>query len=129
MRDSMPKTRPASFGRFNCNRRRGFTLVEMLISVALVMLMMVMFAQIFQFASSSVGKMRGIAENDQRSRTLQTVIKADLDKRTYRWVYPFAANENPGAATSNIANRQGYLYISENNPFNPLDDVLQFTVM
>ena len=111
------------------SHRIGFTLIEMLVSVTLVLIMMVLFAEVFQMAGGSIGKMRGLAENDQRSRTLQTIIKADLDKRTFRWVFPFAANENIGAAGSNIANRSGYFYISENNPNNDLDDVLQFTVM
>ena len=108
---------------------RGFTLVEMLVAVALVLLMMGMFAEVFQIAGGSIAKTRGLAENDQRSRTLQTIIKADLDKRSFRWVYPFAANESASATESNIGNRQGYFYISENNPYNSLDDVLQFTVV
>ena len=107
----------------------GFTLVEMLVAVTLILVMMTLFAEVFQIASSSMSKTRGISENDQRSRTLQTIIKADLDKRTSRWVYPFAANEDPGAPESNIGKRQGFLYYSENNPFNDLDDVLHFTVM
>ena len=107
---------------------RGFTLVEMLVAVTLVLLMMSMFAQVFEIAGSSIAKTRGLAENDQRSRTLQTIIKADLDKRSFRWVYPFAAGEDLSAPESNSGNRQGYFYVSENNPYNSLDDVLQFTV-
>jgi prepilin-type N-terminal cleavage/methylation domain-containing protein len=110
-------------------RRAGFTLVEMLVAVTLVLLMMTMFAQVFQMAGSSISKQRGLAENDQRSRTLQTIIKADLDKRTMRWVYPFAAGEDVSAPESYIGKRQGYLYISENNPTNKVDDNIQFTVM
>jgi len=110
-------------------RISGFTLVEMLVAVTLVLVMMVLFAEVFQIAGGAISKTRGIAENDQRSRTLQTIIKADLDKRTMRWVYPFAASEDPAAPESNIGKRQGFVYISENNPFNDLDDVLQFTVM
>lgn len=106
----------------------GFTLIEMLISIALVLVMMILFAQVFQMAGGSIGKMRAIAQNDQRARSIQTVIKADLDKRTFRFVYPFAANEDITAPVARIAKRQGYLYISENNPYNSLDDVLQFTV-
>ena len=110
-------------------RPSGFTLIEMLVAVTLTLVIMVLFAEVFQVASSSMSKTRGISENDQRARTLQTIIKADLDKRTFRWVYPFAASENPSAPESNIGKRQGFLYYSENNPFDDLDDVLQFTVM
>lgn len=108
--------------------RPGFTLVEMLISVTLVLLMMSMFAQVFQMAGSSISKQRGLAENDQRSRTLQTIIKADLDKRTFRWVYPFAARESTTAPETRMTQRQGFFYISENDPANTLDDVLHFTM-
>ena len=106
----------------------GFTLVEMLVAVTLTLLMMTLFAQVFQMAGSSISKQRGLAENDQRSRTLQTIIKADLDKRTNRWVYPFAAGEDVSAPESYIGKRQGYLCISENNPTNKVDDTLQFTM-
>ena len=109
----------------------GFTLVEMLISVSLVLLMMSMFAQIFQIAGDSLSKQRGLAENNQRSRTMQTIFKADLDKRTMRKVLPFAAGEGSGATVGpevEFNKRRGYFYISENNPTNSLDDKLQFTV-
>lgn len=109
--------------------RYGFTLVEMLVSVTLVLLMMTMFAQIFQMAGGSISKQRGLAENDQRSRTLQTIIKADLDKRTNRWVHPFAAGEDVAAPESYVGKRQGYLYISENDPTRSDDDLIQFTVL
>jgi prepilin-type N-terminal cleavage/methylation domain-containing protein len=109
--------------------RPGFTLVEMLVAVTLVLLMMSMFAQIFQMAGGSISKQRGLSENDQRARMLQTVIKADLDKRSFRWVYPFAANEDANANESAVTRRQGFFYISENDPSNSLDDVLHFTML
>ena len=58
--------------------RGGFTLVEMLVALALVMLMMTMFATIFQMATGSATKQRIIAESDQRSRQLTTVLRADF---------------------------------------------------
>lgn len=109
--------------------RAAFTLVEMMVAVTLVLIMMTMFAQVFQVAGGAISKQRGLAENDQRSRTLQTIIKADLDKRSFRWVYPFANNEDPTAPESYMTRRQGYFYISENNPYCGTDDVLQFTVV
>lgn len=109
-------------------RSSGFTLVEMLVAVTLVLIMMTMFAQVFQMAGSAISKQRGLAENDQRSRTLQTIIKADLDKRTMRYVYPFAANEDVSAPESYIGKRQGFLYISENNCNSKIDDILHFTI-
>lgn len=110
------------------SRRAGFTLVEMLVAVALVLLLMSMFAQVFQIAGNTMSKQRGIAENDQRSRTLQNVIKGDLDKRTFRLVVPWVNQENGQLPEAEGPQRQGYLYISENDPASETDDFLQLTV-
>lgn len=110
------------------SRRAGFTLVEMLVAVALVLLLMSMFAQVFQIAGSTMSKQRGIAENDQRSRTLQNIIKGDLDKRTFRLVVPWVNQENGQLPEADGPLRQGYLYISENDPASETDDFLQLTV-
>lgn len=112
------------------NRRPGYTLVEMLVAVALVVLMMSMFAEIFGLAAGSISTQRGIAENDQAARTLTTVIRGDLDKRTFRILVPFFRREGSGNGVppNPFSPRQGYFYISENDPNNDADDVLQFTV-
>jgi prepilin-type N-terminal cleavage/methylation domain-containing protein len=106
------------------SHRRGFTLVEMLVSVALVLLMMSMFATIFQVAVGLMTRQRGLAENDQRQRLTDTLLRSDLDKRTFRDVIPFVG-QTTGA--SDIG-RKGYLHISEGDPFDDTDDVLQLTV-
>lgn len=108
--------------------RSGFTLVEMLIAVTLVTLMMTLFASLFGMAGSLMSKQKGIAENDQRARTLVTLLKTDLGNRTFKEVAPFAAGENTAAATANMSERQGYLCISENATGDDTDDVLQLTV-
>lgn len=107
----------------------GFTLVEMLVSVALVLLMMTLFAQVFQIAAGTVSTQRGIMENDQRARSIQTIITKDLNNRTYRYVWPWAARPTGYTDTVNTeeSDMLGYFYISENNPFDDTDDVLQFT--
>lgn len=113
--------------------RGGFTLVEMLVAVALVSLMMSLFAGVFQIASATMAKQKGISENDQRARTLVTILRSDLKYRTFTLLAPFGATT---AAPNNTAtpldtddtSRKGYFYISENDPNNDADDVLQFTV-
>lgn len=110
------------------NLHAGFTLVEMLIAVAIMLLMMSMFAEIFQLAGSTITTQRGIAENDQRSRSIQTIITSDLDKRSFRYVMPWAVGEDSTLGETNAALRKGYIYISENSPLNDLDDILQFTI-
>lgn len=109
-------------------QRRGFTLVEMLVAVALVLLLMTLFAQVFQIAGSSVSTQRGLMENDQRARSVQTLLKGDLDKRTFRYLVPFTVNEDLTSSGAKLAQRRGYFYISENVVGNDTDDVLAFTV-
>jgi prepilin-type N-terminal cleavage/methylation domain-containing protein len=115
--------------------RRAFTLVEMLVAVALVLLMMTMFAEIFTLATGSMSKQKGIAELDQRQRMTSTLLRADIQDRTFIKVYPFhpadsstfvSAQNRPINIPSGL--RQGYFYISENDPENDLDDVFQLTV-
>ncbi len=106
----------------------GFTLVEMLIAVGLVLLIMTMFASIFQIATESLSKQRGLAENDQRARLLSTIIRADLEKRTFRDVIPFAHNQDTSQLGGQLVRRSGYWYYAENDPSDDTDDVLQFTV-
>ncbi len=108
--------------------RSGFTLIEMLISVALVLLMMTMFAQIFSAATASVAKQRVISENDQKARSLSTVIRGDVAKRTFTNPFPFYPNEDSATSPTEFGNRAGYIYINTNDPASYSDDVLQFTV-
>jgi type II secretory pathway pseudopilin PulG len=148
------------------NARRGhggFTLVEMLVSVALVVLMMGIFASAFQIATGVMLRQRGVAENDQRARSIVTMLQGDLQKRTYRQRSDAVTHTLFSGGTpleinvANTANRnalgivplhpdyfidgiggkgravdaereRGYLYISENDPANDADDVIQFTV-
>ncbi len=109
--------------------RSGFTLIEMLVSVTLVLLMMVMFGEVFQLATGSVSKQRIMADNDQNARTLVTVLRADLDKRTFRTVVPFFPNESSATSVTPFRDkREGYFYINCNSAGDGTDDVLQFTV-
>jgi type II secretory pathway pseudopilin PulG len=109
---------------------RAFTLIEMLIAVTLVLLMMVLFAEIFSLAANSMNLQRGISENDQQVRTLTTVLRNDLQKRTFRNCVPFFPDESIDDENSSYSfgNRAGYFYISINDPANGRDNVLQFTI-
>ena len=108
--------------------RAGFTLIEMLISVTLVLVMMTLFAQIFGIATESMSTQRGIAENDQRARSVTTILRNDLDKRTFRYVMPYYVGEDTTASVTPASARRGYFYVSTNDPDDYLDDILQFTV-
>ncbi|MFM9964116.1 MAG: type II secretion system protein J [Planctomycetaceae bacterium] len=107
----------------------GFTLVEMLVSVTLVLLMLVMFGEVFQLATGSVSKQRIMADNDQNARTVVTVMRGDLDKRTFRTLIPFFTNESSATSVTPFSSkREGYFSINCNDPGDGTDDVLQFTV-
>tara|TARA_R110002111_G_scaffold262702_1_gene340343 strand:- start:48952 stop:50523 length:1572 start_codon:yes stop_codon:yes gene_type:complete len=115
--------------------RDGFTLIEMIVSVALVLLMMLMFTQIFQILSAAMTTQRGISENDQRERLLTTVLQADLDNRSFQYLLPYSDNtsfpvkpDDPRSPLFHKEDRQGYFYISENDPNDDTDDFIQFTV-
>jgi hypothetical protein len=97
----------------------------MLVTLALTLIMMILFAQIFQITASFASRHKGIAENDQSARNLTTLLKTDLQNRTMRFVAPF----HPGMpALPDDPSRQGYFYYSENSPIDDTDDILQFTV-
>lgn len=121
--------------------RHGFTLVEMLVAVTLVLLMMTMFAEIFTLATGSMSKQKGLAELDQRQRLTSVLIREDIQDRTFRLMYPYTSRLNPlnglpaddgvpspVGTNYGFGTRQGYFYISENDPDNDADDILQFTM-
>jgi len=100
----------------------------MLISVTLVLMMMTLFAQIFGLAGDAMNLQRAIADNDQQVRTFTTVMRADLQKRTFRTLAPYHPAEALEFSTIPFSERQGYLYLSLNDPNNAIDNLLQFTV-
>lgn len=108
--------------------RRGFTLVEMLISVTLVLLMMTLFSSIFQMATSSMTTQRGVAATDQKARAFTTNLKADIAKRSVTFMQPYYPTESPSVGATPFGDRAGYFYISTNDPISDQDDFFQFTV-
>ena len=122
-------------------QRSAYTLVEMLVATGLTVLMLTLFLTIFQMATQAMTIQKGMSANDQKARLLQTMLRSDLngDKfdrsnptkqracRTFRKLVPYGAGENSQPNFSD-SDRCGYFYISENDPDNDTDDVLQFTV-
>lgn len=122
--------------------RRGFTLVEMLVATALVMLIMLLFARIFEEAISTVRAQRSIIANDEKARAVSQMLRSDLNRATYR------ASVGRGASTGNPLgiiesprgivplvpgdrvdpHQRGFIYYSENDPNDAGDDVLHLTV-
>ncbi len=108
----------------------GFTLVEMLVATALVVVMMLLFAQVFQTASGLISNQKGMAELDQNVRTMTTLLRGDIGQRTFRDIVPFPSG--PGVDTNThpelMPLRRGFFYIAENDFDNPADDVLHLTI-
>ena len=117
-------------------RRGGFTLIEMLVSTALVMLIMVLFAQIYAAATSTIREQEGNSKNDQKARSVDIVLQSDLKNRTFRGIPSdrFPRRVGPAGLIPLQANfpvtpfQAGYFAISENDPGCDTDDVLSFTI-
>lgn len=108
--------------------RGGFTLIEMLVATTLVVMMMLMFAQMYIAAIGSLGEQQAVARNDGKARLAETLIRADLRRMTFQsapgssqGILPLVGDEDPEDW------QKGYFYLSENDQTNPVDDVLQFT--
>ncbi len=100
--------------------RRGVTLLEMLVVVALVVLMMLILASIFQAATGAMTTMRTYQELDDELRLLDNTIRADLAGTTAKMTPP----NDPKL-------KSGYFEYGENAPADAqgedTDDYLAFT--
>src|ERR1700722_6395298 len=68
--------------------RRGVTLVEMLVTVALLVLMMTVIVQVFQAATGAVSSSRAYQDLDSGFRQLDATIRQDLGNITARMTPP-----------------------------------------
>jgi prepilin-type N-terminal cleavage/methylation domain-containing protein len=100
--------------------RRGVTLLEMLVVVALVVLMMLILASIFQAATGAMVAMRTNQELDDSLRLLDLTLRQDLGGVTAKMTPP-----------NNPLWKSGYFEYGENAPADlqgeDTDDYLAFT--
>ena len=82
--------------RCTVSPRRGVTLVEMLVVVALVALMMVILVQIFQSATGAMTASRTIQELDGSLRRVDALLRQDLQGATARFTPPVDPKNNRG---------------------------------
>lgn len=113
--------------------RPGFTLIEMLVSAALTVLIMSLFAQIFAMATGSIQDQRTIARHDQKIRVVEKLLRNDLMAMSFRQIRgaeDLARGIIPLHPDYPVdeQRQRGYWEYSENNPTNKRDDILQFTV-
>jgi prepilin-type N-terminal cleavage/methylation domain-containing protein len=100
--------------------RRGVTLVEMLVAVALLLLMMTILVTVFASATGSITEQRQYAALDQELRRLETLIRQDLAGVTAKMTPPNDPRQNRGYfeyAENALADAQG----------EDSDDTLRFT--
>lgn len=76
--------------------RRGVTLVEMLVTVALLVLVMSILVAIFRSAAGAISVSRTYAALDQNLRRIDTVIREDLQGVTARMTPPLDPRNNLG---------------------------------
>lgn len=113
--------------------RSAFTLIEMLVSAALVVLIMSLFAQIFALATGSMRDQRTISRHDQKVRVVERLLRDDLNAMSFRQIRGAQGLSrgiiplHPNYPVDERRQR-GYWEYSENNPGNDRDDILQFTV-
>src|SRR5208337_4719807 len=83
------------FQRF-ATRRRGVTLVEMLVTLAILLLMMTAIVKIFQAATGALNAAQVYQELDNQLRLLDATIRSDLNGVTARLTPPLNPNNNLG---------------------------------
>jgi prepilin-type N-terminal cleavage/methylation domain-containing protein len=59
-------------------RRQGFTLVEMMVSLTLVLFIMVILSQAFQAGLETFRLLKGVGDMDERLRSVATILRRDL---------------------------------------------------
>jgi prepilin-type N-terminal cleavage/methylation domain-containing protein len=100
--------------------RRGVTLVEMLVTVAVLVIIMTVLVQIFQAATGALSAAQVIQDLDNQVKLMETTIRSDLEGATARFTPPLDPD-----------NGQGYFEYIENefadNQGEDSDDCLRFT--
>ncbi len=76
--------------------RRGVTLVEMLVTVAVLVILMTILVQIFQAATGSVSAAQAYQQLDDQLRRIDGIIRADLEGVTAKLTPPLDPSQNLG---------------------------------
>jgi type II secretory pathway pseudopilin PulG len=125
-------------------KRPGVTLVEMLVVVALTVLLMSIVTEVFVLASETLSRLRSVSVVNQKIRSVESMIRLDLENRTIREVQPPVERKAsldgiPGTGDDYFIpigfdpkDNMGYWMLEENSPADEqgedADDVLAFTI-
>ena len=77
-------------------RRRGVTLVEMLVTVAMLVIIMTILVQVFQGATGALSAAQATQELDNSLKLLDATIRQDLNGVTARFTPPLDPAQNLG---------------------------------
>jgi prepilin-type N-terminal cleavage/methylation domain-containing protein len=76
--------------------RRGVTLVEMLVTLAILLFIMTAIVQVFQAATGSLSSAQAYQELDSQLRQIESTIRGDLSGVTARFTPPLNPKDNLG---------------------------------
>jgi type II secretory pathway component PulJ len=78
------------------DRRRGVTLVEMLVTVAILIIIMTIIVQVFSAATSAVSGAQALQQIDDQFRRVDSLIRSDFEGVTARFTPPLDPVNNLG---------------------------------
>jgi prepilin-type N-terminal cleavage/methylation domain-containing protein len=106
--------------------RRGVTLIEMLVTIAVLVIIMTILVQIFQAATGAVSAAQAYQALDDQLRRIDGILRADLEGTTAIFTPASASN-----VTGDSRPRNGYFEYGENefadNQGEDCDDYIRFT--
>jgi prepilin-type N-terminal cleavage/methylation domain-containing protein len=128
-----PRIEPRTKGQGPRTRRapapRGVTLIEMLVTVAILVIVMAVVAQVFSAATGAMSAAQAVMDLDGQLRRLESVIRTDLGGATASFTP--APNYPAGPFGCDPSQNQGYFEYGENefadNQGEDSDDYIKFT--
>jgi prepilin-type N-terminal cleavage/methylation domain-containing protein len=78
------------------SRRRGVTLIEMLVTVAVLVIIMTILVQVFQAATGAMSTVQALQQIDDQFRRVDGLLRSDLEGVTARFTPPLDPALNQG---------------------------------
>ena len=106
-----PKYNPSEF-----ITRKGFTLVELMVAFAIIILMLSIMSQAFVIATNTMQGLKELAEMQEKIRPVLSLLQRDLS------AYHFEGNKKLSDSNfwDNGPPKEGYFYLWQNTPYEPV---------
>ncbi len=108
--------------------RRAFTMIEMLVSLAITMIMMLAVVTLFQVMTDSVSGSRALLEAGDRLRACRNRLQADLQGATATMLPPLRPENDEGYFEIIEGSNSDRTFSASASIFGDADDALMFTV-